>query len=129
MFTERANGNIQKRLYHEWLNNLSMYQQELKHLQQLVNQSAYKSLQPDASIELDALTELIQAEEVVIEALSAEVMKKHENAVLKDIELNNHVMDFAEVIKNNQLREKIRKAEHSVFYLKYHVHKLLSLAS
>ncbi len=129
MFTERNNGNIQKRLYREWLNNLSMYQQELEHLRQLLNQPAYKSLQPDASIELDALTELIQAEELVIESLSSEVVRRHENAVLKDNELNSQVMAFTEVIKNNQLREKIRKAEHSVFYLKYHVHKLLSLAS
>ena len=129
MFMERSNGNIQKRLYHEWLNNLSMYQQELKHLQQLLNQPAYKSLQPDASIELDALKELIQAEELVIESLSSEVVSRHENAVLKDNEVNSQVMAFTEVIRNNQLREKIRKVEHSVFYLKYHVHKLLSLAS
>ena len=129
MFTERNNGNIQKRLYHEWLNNLSMYQQELKHLQQLVNQSVSKSFEADASIELDALTELIEAEELVIERLSLEVVQKHENAVLKYNEVNGHVMAFTEVIKSNQLREKIRKAEHSVFYLKYHVHKLLSLAS
>ena len=129
MIIKGTHENFHNRLYYEWLNNLSVYQQELEHLEQLVNQSGYKGMPLDASIELDALKELIKAEQEEMEKLSKEVVERHKESVLACAEQIEGVMAFNELIKTNQLREKIRKAEHSVFYLRHHVNKLLSLAS
>ena len=129
MIIRGTHENYHNRLYYEWLNNLTVYQQELDHLEQVLDKSVYKGIQLDASIELDALKELIKTEKAEIETLSNEVVKRHQDSVMAGTEQNDGVIAFSELIKTNQLREKIRKAEHSVFYLKYHVNKLLSLAS
>ena len=128
MITTRTNETLLDGLYHEWLSNLAMYQQELEYLEQLVTRNTNKDIELDASIELEALHELIEAQQKVIEGLTTEVLQKHEQLKV-DHDLQEGVIPFSEVLKNNQLREKIRKAEHSVFYLKYHVNKLLSIAS
>ena len=128
MITTRTNETLMDGLYHEWLSNLAMYQQELEYLEQLVTRNTNRDIELDASIELEALHELIEAQQKVIEGLTTEVLQKHEQ-LNAEHELQEGVIPFSEVLKNNQLREKIRKAEHSVFYLKYHVNKLLSIAS
>ena len=128
MITTRTNETIQGQLYYEWLNNLSMYHQQLEHLEELVMRVRGHGMQLDASIELEALVDLIKVQQQQIEGLSAEVMLKIKHLKPVD-ETNEGVIAFAEVIINNQLRERIRKAEHSVFYLKHHVNKLLSIAS
>lgn len=120
--------SIEGKMYYGWLNNLAMYAQQLEHLEQLLNRSAYKGLQVDASIELDALKELINAQRAEVLELTEEVIKRH--AALPPVnELNQSVIPFSQLIRNNHLREHIRKVERSVFYLKYHVNKLLSIAS
>jgi hypothetical protein len=128
MITTRTNETIQGQLYHEWLNNLSMYHKQLEHLLKLVTGANNHGIQLDASIELEALADLIKVQQQQIEGLSAEVMLKIKHLKPVD-EANEGIIAFAEVIINNQLRERIRKAEHSVFYLKHHVNKLLSIAS
>ena len=129
MITTRTNETLQEGLYHEWLNNLAMYQQELWHLEEMLTGTGHrKEMHVDTSIELDALHELIETQHKVIAELSEEVLQKMQQ--LKPMEGSHEgVIAFAEVLRNNQLREKIRKAEHAVFYLKYHVNKLLSIAS
>jgi len=129
MITTRTNETLQEGLYHEWLNNLAMYQQELWHLEEMLTGTGHgKRMRIDTSIELEALYELMETQHKVIAELSEEVLKKMQQ--LKPAEGNYQgVIAFAEVLRNNQLREKIRKAEHAVFYLKYHVNKLLSIAS
>jgi len=128
MKTTGTNETLLEGLYYEWLNNLVMYQQELGYLQQLLTKGSYREIQADAAIESDALRELIHAQQNTIEDLATEVMQKRGQLKMAD-DLPDGVIAFAEVLKNNQLREKIRKAEHTVFYLKYHVNKLLSIAS
>ena len=127
MITTGTNETLQEGLYNEWLNNLSMYQQELEHLEELVIK-ANRGIQLDASIELDALKELIATQHKTLADLTIEVLHKRKQVKVKG-ELHQGVIAFSEVLMNNQLRDKIRKAEHSVFYLKYHVNKLLSIAS
>lgn len=122
------NDSPEGQMFYGWLNNLAMYQQQLNQLSDALNQSDYKGLQIDASIELDALKELIVAQQTEVNQLTEEVLKRHE--LLQPVtELNRGVIPFSQVIKNNHLREHIRKVERSVFYLKYHVNKLLSIAS
>jgi len=122
------NDSPEGQMFYGWLNNLAMYQQQLNQLSDALNQSDYKGLQIDASIELDALKELIMAQQTEVNQLTEEVLKRHE--LLQPVtELNRGVIPFSQVIKNNHLREHIRKVERSVFYLKYHVNKLLSIAS
>ena len=122
------NDSPEGQMFYGWLNNLAMYQQQLNQLSDALNQSDYKGLQIDASIELDALKELIMAQQTDVNQLTEEVLKRHE--LLQPVtELNRGVIPFSQVIKNNHLREHIRKVERSVFYLKYHVNKLLSIAS
>jgi len=128
MIITRTNETLQGRMYYEWLNTLSMYQQELEHIDQLVDGNAFKNLHLDASIELEAFSELIKVQKKQLEDLTTEVLEKN-NQAQRDRSSTEGVMAFTEVIRNNQLREKIRKAEHSVFYLKYNVNKLLSIAS
>jgi hypothetical protein len=124
MITTRTNETLQEGLYYEWVNNLAMYQQELEHLEHVLTGTGNKDL--DAAIELDALKELIEAQHKVIADLIEEVLQKKQHLVPAGYE---GIIAFADVLRNNHLREKIRKVEHSVFYLKYHVHKLLSIAS
>lgn len=122
------NETIEGKLFYGWLNNLTMYGQELEHLQQMLSHRNYKGMQHDATIELDALKELISAQQTEVNELTAEVVKRHEQ--LPPVNgLNQSVIPFTQIIRNNHLRERIRKVERSVFYLKYHVNKLLSIAS
>ena len=62
-----------------------------------------------------------------LEEKIAELKRRNQLAPVN--ELNQGVIPFSQVIRNNHLREHIRKVERSVFYLKYHVNKLLSIAS
>ena len=58
------NDSIEGKMFYGWLNNLAMYEQQLDHLEDLLNGSNYRGLQIDASIELDALKELIYAQQL-----------------------------------------------------------------
>ena len=128
MEKEKENRTISAMLFHEWLNNLSMYSQELSHLQDMVNGRRYRGIQLDASIELEALSELITERRADVANLSSEVLSRLRLHEAKGSDVTG-VIQFSEIISNNQLRERIRKAERSVFYLKYHVNKILSKAS
>ena len=66
MITTGTNETLQEGLYNEWLNNLSMYSQELEHLSQLATKTNYKGIQPDAAIELDALKDLIAPQQKML---------------------------------------------------------------
>jgi len=104
------NDSPEGQMFYGWLNNLAMYQQQLNQLSDALNQSDYKGLQIDASIELDALKELIMAQQTEVNQLTEEVLKRHE--LLQPVtELNRGVIPFSQVIKNNHLREHIRKVE------------------
>ncbi len=128
MNTTGNNETIQQGLYYEWMNNLSMYLQQLRHLDEQVDKKAYNRVSLDTAIELDALKELINVQQLIIEELASEVQHRY-NQLANAEQSQKGVISFNEVLRNNQLREKIRKAEHSVFYLKYNVTKLLSIAS
>jgi hypothetical protein len=104
-----------------------MCRQQLEYLENRIN-TINDRLGLDASIELEALQELVTAQLQNIEDLTVEVAER-----LYGIQSNQHsasgVIVFSEALKGNALREKIRRAEHSVFYLKHNVYKLLSIAS
>ena len=122
------NDSIEGKIFYGWLNNLAMYEQQLQHLLQTLNHANYKELETDATIELDALKELINTQQTEISNLTAEVLKRR-NQLVPVNDPDNNVIPFSRIIRNNHLREQIRKVERSVFYLKYHVNKLLSIAS
>jgi hypothetical protein len=105
-----------------------MYRQQLQDLELRVTGASRTGFDLDAAIELDALKELINAQQVAIDTLTAETINRLEQLKPAN-KANDGIMAFTEVIANNHLRDKIRKAEHSVFYLKHHVNKLLSMAS
>ena len=127
MSTE-TDETLQGRMYYGWLNNLVMYSQQLEQLRGMVNGANYKNLQVDASIERDALKELISTQQTEVDDLIACIMKKR--AQMQTVYASpKGIIPFAELIKTNELREKIRKSEQSVFYLRYQVNKLLSIAS
>ena len=126
--TMEKNDSIEGNMFYGWLNILAMYEQQLQHLMQTLNRSNYKDLHVDASIELDALKELINTQQTEINELTTEVLKRR-NLLPPADELNKNIVPFSQIIRNNHLREHIRKVERSVFYLKYHVNKLLSIAS
>ena len=54
MESVKENQTITTRLFHEWLNNLAMYGQELNYLNDLVGRRRYHGIALDAAIELDA---------------------------------------------------------------------------
>ena len=122
------NDSLEGKMFYGWLNNLAMYGQELAQLKETLSHSHYKGLHTDASIELDALKELIHAQQEEVSELTTEVLKRR-NQLPPVNENNKSVIPFTQLIRNNHLREHIRKVERSVFYLKYHVNKLLSIAS
>ncbi len=128
MEKEKENRTISAMLFHEWLNNLSMYSQELNYLYDMVSSRRYRGIPLDASIELEALSELITERREDVANLSSEVLSRLRLHEAKGSNVTG-VIQFSEIINNNQLRERIRKAERSVFYLKYHVNKILSIAS
>jgi hypothetical protein len=122
------NDSLEGKMFYGWLNNLAMYGQQLADLKQTLNHANYKGLHTDASIELDALKELIFTQINEVDVLTSEVMKRLGQLGPVN-EYSQTVIPFTQLIRNNHLREQIRKVERSVFYLKYHVNKLLSIAS
>lgn len=122
------NDSLEGKMFYGWLNNLAMYEQQLDELKQTLSRVHFRGLDIDASIELDALKELIYTQQNEVDELTTEVINRH-NQLTPVNELNESIIPFSQVIRNNHLREQIRKVERSVFYLKYHVNKLLSIAS
>lgn len=127
MVTSGSNETTQVRHCYEWLNNLAMCRQQLEYLDTCI---AVKNshLNLDTSIELEALHELVMGQLQNIEELSVEVTDRLNNMQL-NYDDDKGVIVFSEALRGNTLREKIRKAEHSVFYLKHNINKLLSIAS
>ena len=122
------NETMEGKMFYGWLNNLAMYEQQLAHLLQQLNGSNFRGLQTDAAIELDALKDMATAQQADIKRLTEEVWNRMQQ--LPPVNAHNqNIIPFTTLIKNNHLREQIRKVERAVFYLKYHVNKLLSIAS
>lgn len=122
------NETIEGEMFYGWLNNLAMYEQQLAYLQQQLNGTSFRGLQIDAAVELEALKKLAAGQQTDIKNLTDEVLNRMHQLPPVNAQ-NKNIVPFTTLIRNNHLHEQIRKVERSVFYLKYHVNKLLAIAS
>ena len=130
MFLIKTNEKLLNGLYYEWLNNLFAYNQQLESLESAID-AIVKGI--DSGIldfefrsNLEEIKADLYAEKLEIEVLSELILAKREKVVKGE---PDGIIAFSEVIENNHLRDKVRKAEQQAFYLKYQVNKLLSKAS
>jgi hypothetical protein len=122
----KTNEMLLNGLYYEWLNNLIAYNQQLEGLESIIGEFEQGVIDFAFRSQLQQIKEGLRAEEHEITVLSDLVLAKREKVAKRK---SDNIISFAEVIENNHLRDRVRKAEQTAFYLKYQVNKLLSKAS
>ncbi len=115
-----------EKLHNEWLTNLYAMEEELVHtdsvtkqLQNTVNDLQYQH-------HLNELRNQILMQTGMLRALTDEILVWRKTFIERE---DKKMITLPELIQNNAVRDKVRKAEQAVFLLKYQVSKLLSLAS
>jgi hypothetical protein len=110
----------------EWESNLKAYQEDLGSLDSLTAQLHITIHDVDFQTEIKTLRNNIFLHKKVI----AELLKEQQTliALLKE-KSRMRALTLSDLIEKNRLREKVRKAEQTVFVLKYRVNKLLTVAS
>ena len=124
----KTNGILLEGLYDEWLNTLLVYGQQIENLESVIKQIMRDTVELSTRNNMQAMLTDLRRTKIEIETLSNEVFVKRAK-VARENEHEQNVVSLHQLIENNRLRERVIKAEQSVFYLKYEVNKLLSLAS
>ena len=115
-----------EKLHNEWIGNLLAYEEHLQNIQAVCSQlqSSVNDLQ--FQHELQQLRIEIVLQKSIISVLNEEVLQLRKRFNERD---EKQVINLADLIENNRFRDRVRKAEQSVFMLKYQVNKFLSIAS
>ena len=115
-----------EKLHNEWIGNLLAYEEHLQNIQAVCSQlqSSVNDLQ--FQHELQQLRIEIVLQKSIISVLNEEVLQLRKRFNERD---EKQIINLSDLIENNRFRERIRKAEQSVFMLKYQVNKFLSIAS
>lgn len=126
----KTNETLLNALYYEWLNNLFAYNQQLQSLESAID-AIVKGIDSglldfEFRSNLQEIKADLYAEKCEIDRLSEHILAKREKVAKGE---PDGIIAFNEVLENNHLRDRVRKAEQTAFYLKYQVNKLLSKAS
>ncbi len=126
MNTVKTDKSKFEKLHNEWLTNLCALEEEMLHtdsvtkqLQKTVNDLQYQQ-------HLNQLRNQILMQMGVLRGLTDEILEWRKTFIERE---DKKMITLQELIQNNAVRDKVRKAEQAVFLLKYQVSKLLSLAS
>lgn len=114
-------------LYVEWLNNLLAYEQEIEHLEGMLDEFRISHHTAGIDGNYCALMQDLQHHKTEVKSLADQIVEKRKKLVNSSGVEN--VVPLSAIIENNNLRDKLRKTEHAVFYSKYLVNKFLSIAS
>ncbi|MDB5282639.1 MAG: hypothetical protein JWO06_1714 [Bacteroidota bacterium] len=130
MTFNKTNEMLLNGLYYEWLNSLCAYHQQLEGLESAVDAITRGADRGIIDYELKANLQEIKAklyaEKCEVDHLSDLIVAKREKVAQSE---PTEIIAFSEVLENNHLRDRVRKAEQIAFYLKYQVNQLLSKAS
>lgn len=124
----KTNEVLETGLYNEWLNDLYVYEQQLLSLETKINESYFDEMTLKIRSELKVFESRLKLLKEEIKSLCEDVLARREK-LLASHQVGNKVLPISEAIRNNHLRDRILNAEKSVFYLRYQLNKLLSLAS
>ncbi len=126
MKTLNNNEPAFERLYNEWISTLLAYDEQMgtidvivKEMQRSVNDLHYQR-------EVKQICNQVVLQKGILGVLSEELMQMRKKYSGRK---GNGEMQLTDLVENNRFRDKIRKAEQSIFMLKYQVNKLLSIAS
>lgn len=115
-----------EKLHHEWLSNLYALEEEMqnielttKQLQKTINDLQYQQ-------QLNLLRNQILMQIGMVRVLTEEILEWRLAFIHRE---DKKMITLQELLQNNLMRDKVRKAEQTAFLLKYQVSKLLSLAS
>lgn len=124
MLPDTTNNHPVKQLHKQWIITMEAYLEELQQLDSLV-----KTLVPTAYDVEDHLSLLgLRNRTLLQKGLFAELIAEvHTMAAATDG--TDKVVTINQIIANNKLRDKILRAEQTVFQLKAQVNHLLSKAS
>ena len=115
-----------EKIHNEWIGSLLAYEENLRSIHGIACQMQRSVNDLHFQRELQQLRTEIVLQKNVITVLTEEVMQLKGKFSERD---EKQIITLAYLIENNRFRDKIRKAEQSVFMLKYQVNKLLSIAS
>lgn len=126
MKTQNNNEPAFERLYNEWISTLLAYEEQIRTIDVIIKEMQMSVNDLHYQQEVKHLCNQVVLQKGILGVLSDELMllrKKYSE------QNNNGIMQLADLVENNRFRDKIRKAEQSIFMLKYQVNKLLSIAS
>lgn len=124
--TVKTNEFKLEKLHNEWLNNLSAYLKQLQNIDSITRQMQISEQDLITQIDLKQLRNTILLQKSVVNSLANEVVEIRQSCIKENVD---KIITIGILVTNNNLRDRIRKAEQSVFTLKYQVNKLLSKAS
>ncbi len=115
-----------EKLHNEWLMSLCAYEEELLHIDAITKQLQKSTLDLHYQQCLTEYRNQIVLQSGLMAKLRDEVQEWNKIFLHRE---DKKLITLSEIIQNNRIRDKVRKAEQSIFTLKYQVNKLLSLAS
>lgn len=121
---EETNTAIDK-LYVEWYISLEACLGQLQHIDSLTRQLQVEVQALHVQNEMRSLRNRILLQKNMLSAIIEEVQHARSRYNSND----KKEITMANLLENNRLREKVRKAEQSSFMLRYQVNQLLSKAS
>ena len=126
MIPVKTDKNTLEKIYNEWVGSLLAYEEHLQNIDSITAQLQRSVNDLHYQQDLRELRNEIVLQKNIISVLSEEVLQLKKRFNERD---EKQVINLSDLIENNRFREKIRKAEQSVFMLKYKVNKFLSIAS
>ncbi len=126
MKTLNNNEPAFERLYNEWISTLLAYDEQMRTIDVIVKEMQRSVNDLHYQREVKQICNQVVLQKGILGVLSEELMQMRKKYSERK---GNGEMQLTDLVENNRFRDKIRKAEQSIFMLKYQVNKLLSIAS
>ena len=122
----KTDETLFEKLHNEWIATLLGLEEHIQSIDIICSQLQSSVNDFQFQKELKEIRNEIILHKGLVLFLSEEVLNLKKKFSSRD---ENDKLTLSDLIENNKLREKIRKAEQSVFMLKYQINNFLSIAS